>query len=589
MKRMLVVLLLASIALFGAERVSVPAGPLSKKRVEGLRQEVENAFEKSGLDADGAAIVQALLPAFEKSVGWQKGEVIWTPDNCDIYAQRKLEDAAAKEYPSLKEDEEKALAEQAYPLYKEGEEISVTYMPNPNYPTTIRGIYRGCKGGTVLVGRSQIRLSDMENIEGNDVEILKFKADETRLLRLEFIRGKRAEIQAKRDVFLKEHKDEYFDLAYEKGGDENEKNGYISLNNEWLSPAECVKAIVEETRQSMQMDREVSRLREDSLQTEAVFRVADSVVQQRKALPIVQRLDPMEVLRAQELAEAQRIAAANKLAAEQAEAREKAALAKKEADARRAKIHEEERRRLLNEELDTSELDTVFGMTTQAMIIYAVLGVAILCLIGLLFFMYHKKQERDRFTKFYQSRGQVQKKFWDAVNANPDEFKYVTYLFPNDVEATAALTQLSYITQNEKGELVNNKNLDFCGIYPHREGTVAFVGGTNLHYAAWREASAVLPEVPNAVYFKVSTEPQVLLQVPTAADNLDFAVDNLGTEDIVLDNGSYAKVFHFHIDTKEHAMQYLELFQIGEEGIIAQVKLDDGTVIGKDINGIFEA
>ena len=81
----------------------------------------------------------------------------------------------------------------------------------------------------------------------------------------------------------------------------------------------------------------------------------------------------------------------------------------------------------------------------------------------------------------------------------------------------------------------------------------------------------------------------MLLQVPTAADNLGFKVENLGSEDIVLDNGSYAKVFHFHIDTKEHALEYLELFQIGEEGIIAQVKLDDGTVVGKDINGVYEA
>ncbi len=575
--------------MFGAERVSMPAGPFSGKRLGNLRQEIAKSFEKTGLDADGALIAKEVLPAFEKSVDWQKGVELWTPDRCDAYAQKKLDEAAAREYPSLTELEEKQLAEEAYPLYKEGDTVSVTYMPNPNYPTTVRGVYRGCIGGTVRVGRSQIRLSDMEDIEGNDVEILKFKADETRLLRQEFIRGKRAEIQAKRDVFLKEHKDEYFDAAYDKGGDENEKHGYVCLNDEWLTPADCVAAVVEETRRELRMGQEMARLREDSLQTEAVFRVASSVVQQRKALPIVQRLDPMEVLRAQALAEEQRIAAANKLAREQEEAREKAALAKKEADARRAQMREAERLRLMNEEVDTSELDNVFGMSATTMIIYIVSVVALLGLVGLLFFMYHKKQEKERFTKFFQAKGEVQKRFWDAVNANPDEFKYVTYLYPNDSEATAALTQLSYITLNEKGELVNNKNLDYCGIYPHREGTVAFVGGTNLHYAAWREASAVLPEIPNAVYFKVSTEPQVLLQVPTAADNLGFDVENLGTEDIVLDNGSYAKVFHFHIDTKEHALHYLDLFQIGEEGIIAQVKLDDGTVVGKDINGVYEA
>jgi hypothetical protein len=339
----------------------------------------------------------------------------------------------------------------------------------------------------------------------------------------------------------------------------------------------------------MMMDKETARLREETLVQEDVFRVADAVVLQRKALPIAQRLDPMAVIKAQQAAEEQRIAAAKKLAAEQEEAREKAALAKKEADARRAEKYEAERLRLLNESGDSAELDEAFGMSSTMLMIYVGASVVVLGLIGILVFMYMKKQEKDRFTRFYQSKGQVQKRFWDAVAADPENFKYVTYLFPNDAEATAALAQLSYVSQNEKGELVNNKDLNFCGIYPHKDGTVAFVGGTNLHYAAWREATAVLPEVPNAKYFKVSSEPLVSLSVPSATDSLDFAVEQLGSEDVILDNGSYAKVYHYHIDTKEHALEYLELFQIGEEGIVAQVKLDDGTIVGKDINGIYEA
>ena len=174
------------------------------------------------------------------------------------------------------------------------------------------------------------------------------------------------------------------------------------------------------------------------------------------------------------------------------------------------------------------------------------------------------------------------------AEADPEHFKYVAYMFPDLKEANSALQKLSYIRSSPNGDLRSTRDILF-GAYPHLEGAVCFVGGINLHYALWREASAVLPELPNAVYFKVSTEPNVQLEIPDINDlaDKDIHVENLGVQELAGEGGEFTRCYRYRTNTKKAALAFLESFVVNEEGIIIHVETDEG-IWGKDENGVFE-
>ena len=202
-----------------------------------------------------------------------------------------------------------------------------------------------------------------------------------------------------------------------------------------------------------------------------------------------------------------------------------------------------------------------------------------------------KKHEQDRFKKFFEGKGKTQKDFWEKAKADPENFKYVAYLFPSTKDATAALQKLTYITVTANGELKCTKDNLLFGTYPHQDGAVAYIGGTDFHYAPWREATAVLPELEGAQYFKVSTEPSVMLDVPDIdrmASEQNIKIESLGIEDVRETGGGVTRCYKYRAESKDMAMLFLENFQVNEEGIVVQVETPEG-IWGKDENGIYTA
>ena len=141
--------------------------------------------------------------------------------------------------------------------------------------------------------------------------------------------------------------------------------------------------------------------------------------------------------------------------------------------------------------------------------------------------------------------------------------------------------------QDRDGVIYSTKTIYF-GTYEHKSGYVAYIGGTELHYALWREASMVWPELPRAQYFKESQEPIVHLEIPNMADfGGDGSIEDLGQEDVRAEDGSVTKVFKYRAATAEQAVHFIEMFQISEEGVAVNVEAP-GVRYGRDINGIFE-
>ena len=95
-----------------------------------------------------------------------------------------------------------------------------------------------------------------------------------------------------------------------------------------------------------------------------------------------------------------------------------------------------------------------------------------------------------------------------------------------------------------------------------------------------------MPELPNAQYFKVSTEPSVQLEMPNMAEqNIDMK--ELGREEIRTEDGSIVLCYKYSCQSREDAMYFLENLTLNEEGVTIQVETPEG-YLGKDMEGIFE-
>ena len=227
-------------------------------------------------------------------------------------------------------------------------------------------------------------------------------------------------------------------------------------------------------------------------------------------------------------------------------------------------------------------------MKSLMRVVIAVCVFLVFVIVAAAIMVWHKTQKKDPFKKYFEGKGQLQKDFWAAASADPDNFKYVAYMFPDLKEATAALGKLSYFNIGPGGDLKCVRDLRY-GAYPHLDGAVCFVGGTKFTYALWKEASIVLPELPNASYFKVSTEPKVLLELPNLeqlSETENLHIESLGFEDIAGENGEFNRVFKYKTDTLEAARHFLDTIEVKEAGIIIHIETNEG-IIGKDENGVF--
>ncbi|NQT15085.1 MAG: hypothetical protein HQ582_20175, partial [Planctomycetes bacterium] len=126
------------------------------------------------------------------------------------------------------------------------------------------------------------------------------------------------------------------------------------------------------------------------------------------------------------------------------------------------------------------------------------------------------------------------------------------------------------------------------GFYPHKDKFVAFVGGDDLHYALWREASALMPEIEDAEYFRVSTAPDVELMIPDIQQLLaDESLEISFVEEREGEGDDFAKYFVYSAPDKGHAMVFLKKAEVQSPGVHIVVQTPDGTW-GRDESGIYE-
>ena len=150
--------------------------------------------------------------------------------------------------------------------------------------------------------------------------------------------------------------------------------------------------------------------------------------------------------------------------------------------------------------------------TDDSMMMYYILGAVGLALLGGGIWFFLSKRSAPDPAKFFKAKGKMQKNFWDMAEADAENFKYAAYRFPTMEAARAALLNLSYMREDH-GQVKCKADILY-GTYPHQDKAVSFLGGPLLGYAMWREATALWPELPGAEYFRVSTAPEVKLDVP---------------------------------------------------------------------------
>ncbi len=576
-------------------QATVPPGELSAKRVGQISAACTEIFHTMGQDAREESILQEVRKRLSGVL------LIPTPSRKIIdelafedFAEEELIRRAVQEFPLPDKSELSQMAEEAYPLYKRGDEVRIVHKVNPFAIGVTSGILYEAKNGVIRVGRKSVRLRDMLGITDNEREALKFDEPGTLRRREEFVTNLRTETEAKRMLWREQNSAAVFADVREKCGQQNERNGYTYLDDEWLTETELYPRVVSNTYHRLLARRNFAYNQKISQQENVLLAQLEIKTSADLLSPPGDHISPAEEIN-------RRIQAANaqKAAEEKArqlilqkQAEEKARLEEEKAAKQRA-IAEEEARKRAALERQMSDIQTGFDpgeVTALSPIILLGAAVLIIAAVGAIIVWRRKATDEIDVSKFFEGKGRVQKEFWARVEANPEYFKYVAYLFPNMSEASAALSKLSYIISDREGNLSCKRDIHF-GVYPHQGGAVCFVGGEKLNYAYWREASAILPELPNATYFKVSTEPDVMLELPDVEalnKEGDLQITSLGVDDVSNENGEFSRCFKYSTTSKEQALAFLNKTAVKEEGIVIQVETSEG-IFGKDSNGIFEA
>ncbi|MBR6374266.1 MAG: hypothetical protein IKS20_13890, partial [Victivallales bacterium] len=557
---------------------SIPGSERSKQRVEQLESTLLKYYRKNP-NATTSAAAQTIEK--QTSSAWKNyiaNSRPYTVDDCLLEARSRIEKAAEKAFPLASDAELEAMAEKKYPLYKVGERVKVLYRTNPQYPSKIEGVFKGERNGYLRIGQSSIRREDMASVAGNEEEILKFDQAATEKVRKTFIRNQRFAAADGRKEFIEKNENEIMQSTLKDFTAINEERGFTYLDGAWLNPTELLEQLAKNAKAIFSQEQEQERLAEGRIHSEIAHAQSNTIQLSNSAYPPPLHLNPTEVLKKQEEARQKRLAEEAKKKEEEELRKQKAEEAERQRKEREAAKNARKQKPVIDEETP----EPIIGMGA---IIGIIAGVIVLAAGCVAYIIIKRKKDEKKFTSFFEGKGAVQKAFWDKANADPENFKYVTYMFPNEEEARNALLQLSYISALPNGALKCSKNIDY-GTYPHNGKEIAFIGGTDLHYAPWREATAVMPELPNAQYFKVSTEPSVQLEMPNMAEqNID--IKDLGREEIRTEDGSIMLCYKYSCLSKEDAMYFLENLTLNEEGVTIQVETPEG-YLGKDMEGIFE-
>ena len=563
---------------------SIPGGEHSRQRLETLEKEMLK-FYKANPNANVAAAAQTVGRQTANAwSGYVTNSSPYTMDDCLQEAKARIDKAAEKAFPLASDDILEKMAEEKFPLYKIGDRVKVLYRVNPQYPSKAEGVFNGERNGYLRIGQSSIRREDMAGVTGNEAEILKFDSVATEKKRKKFIRDEKFRISDGRKDFIEKNEEAILANTIKDFTAKNEASGFTCFNGKWYAPAELLTTLAKKClddflQEALREKKAAGKARADIAKAQA-----DTLRLSNSAYPESMKLNPTEALKAQAEEQRKKEEAEAKRKQEEEQRRlqaEEALRKKQEAEEARRRQDEERKRKAMEKPVEEAP-KPIIGTGG----IIAIIVVLLLAAGGTVaYIIIKRKKEETKFTSFFEGKGEIQKIFWEKANADPENFKYVAYLFPNEEEATKALLSLSYISELPNGELKCSKSIDY-GTYPHNGGAVAFIGGKELHYAPWREATATLPELPNAQYFKVSTEPSVQLELPNMADqNID--IKDMGREEIRTEDGSIVLCYKYSCQNKDDAMYFLENLQLNEEGVMIQVQTPDG-YLGKDMEGIFE-
>jgi hypothetical protein len=572
---------LALCVLAGAPCYGVTEGTqVSEQRLALIRRLVAERFAQDGLSAGAFSIAKTVLAEFFKAEptcpsASALADVV-TEEDCKQAARQMARDLLAKKFPDLDMAVLEAEAAKQFPVYAEGEIVEVEFQLNPARRERLRGPFEGRTASYIVVGRRQIMVADLAAVEGNAAQLMMFDLQRSSDLRRKYIEQKTqayTESRAKynesvRQVARREH--------YRQGAEQNEQRGYVFLDGAWSSVRDAVPKIIETERGKLQAEeaRRAAAAAAAIRQEAGALGVAESAVADLGAPR--RWLDPASELAdqtAQLEAESKRLAAA----AEE-EARQQAEAA--EAEAARLKAAEARQEGTPSAAAQPQEE----GGVPWLFIVIAV--VVVLTALGSVVFVVTRRRARDP-ARFFEGKGRLQRDFWAMADADPEHFKYVAYLFPAMQDAQNALLQLSFITAGTGGQLKCSRNIEL-GVYPHQGKFVAFVGGTELHYALWREASAVLPEIAEAQYFRVSEAPEVMLEIPDIEQLLRDA--NLKVEHVENREGEgkdYSQYYVYRSPDKQNALEFLKRANVTEAGVHVIVQTPEGTW-GKDENGIYQ-
>ncbi|NLF92969.1 MAG: hypothetical protein GX564_03690 [Oligosphaeraceae bacterium] len=575
---------------------AVPPGAQSALRVQSISAACESVFQA----AQGQIREDALLQEVRKSLSG--GLDIPTPTRTPIdefmfedLAEKELLRRSVQAFPLPDQAGLTALAEKEYPLYKRGDQVRIVHKLNPFSVGVTSGILYEARNGVIRVGNKSIRLRDMLGITDNEREALKFDEPGTLRRREEFIQELRTSTEAKRIAWREENSAAVFAEVKKKCGEQNERMGFTYLDDEWLNENDLYQRVVSNSFNRLMAKKNFEYAQNIKHQEDVLLGQLEVRAAADRLSPPGQHISPADEINRRQQTKLARAAAEEQARqlAQQKKAEAEALLAEEKAAKQRALAEAEAARKQAELEAQGVDIKTDFqpgevGAISPLMI--AALALLIVAVLAGIIIWRRKASDEIDVAKFFVGKGRVQKEFWARVEADPEHFKYVAYMFPNLSEASSALSKLSYIFTDKDGNLNCKRELHF-GVYPHQGMAVCFVGGEKLNYACWREASAVLPELPNATYFKVSTEPEVMLELPDVeALNKDSALQiiSLGIEDVTNESGEFSRCFKYSAGSKEQALEFLGKSEVKEDGIVIHVETPEG-IFGKDINGIFEA
>jgi hypothetical protein len=557
---------------------------LSSRRVALLRQLVHDYMTGDGAKETDERAAREILRRFARRepycpTGAIDAEV--QGDNEVLAAVEKtVESLVAKKYPGLDMKKLETEAQARYPIYKKGDFVEFFYATNPQIVRKVRGIYHGRNVRLVQIGSSAIQLEDIARVKGNDELLLRFDPEASKALRKTFIEEKQAAYKEEKEEYERKVRAYTWNKEYARMQQANQAEGFLFVGNEWTTAAQLVKRLITDERERLaQKDREE---RERRLQ-EKRRRLAVAADRQAEHAATIDHAMYANV-DAEYAAFKERMAAAAELATKPPEPVEPAP-EPVEVSSEPTPEPTPEPEPTAPEPIAEEPAKPLF---LQPWALAAAGGLLVAIVVVAIVVIRRRSGGPGReLRKFFQGRGKVQRTFWQMAEENPATFKYVAYRYNTGEEARQALLQLSYVNERVGGDLVCRHEVYF-GYGPHQDKFVAFVGGNNLHYALWREASAVFPEYPGAEYFRVSTAPDVHLEIPNLESLL--ADPELQIEHVENREGEgtdYSQYYIYKAPHKENALEFLKHAMVQEAGLHVIVLTTEG-VFGKDENGIYE-